>query len=100
MSRWKWAGSADWQSTSPPRRNATVWLYHRAHHDPNDVAAVRRWEFAALIGTCAFAGLVGLAGAYSLIFHPNSNIEILTNCCVMGYIAGVSSRNERRLSSK
>jgi diguanylate cyclase (GGDEF)-like protein len=77
-------------------RTATVWRYGRAHHDQNDVAAVRRWEFAALLGACMFAGLIGLAGAYSLIFHPDSNIEILTNCCVMGYIAGVSSRNASR----
>jgi diguanylate cyclase (GGDEF)-like protein len=77
-------------------RSASVWLYHRAHHDPNDAAAVRRWELGALLGAWAFAALVGLAGAYSLIFHPDSNIEILTNCCVMGYIAGVSSRNASR----
>lgn len=75
---------------------ATVLRYRRAHHDPQDVATVRRWEFAALLGACAFAGLIGLTGAYSLIFHPDSNIEILTNCCVMGYIAGVSSRNASR----
>jgi diguanylate cyclase (GGDEF)-like protein len=77
-------------------RNATVWLYARAHHDPDDVASVRRWEFAAMLGACAFAGLIGLAGAYSLIFYPDSNVEILINCCVMGYIAGISSRNASR----
>jgi diguanylate cyclase (GGDEF)-like protein len=77
-------------------RSTSVWLFHRATHDPNDVAAVRYWEQVAMFGAWGFAGLVGLAGAYSVIFHPGTDVEILMNCCVMGYIAGVSSRNASR----
>jgi diguanylate cyclase (GGDEF)-like protein len=77
-------------------RSVAASLYHRTHHDPNDLVAIKRWEFRALLGAWAFAGLVGLAGAYSLTVHPGTDVEILINCCVMGYIAGVSSRNASR----
>jgi diguanylate cyclase (GGDEF)-like protein len=77
-------------------RGAGAWLYHRTQHDPHDVAAVNRWELRALLGAWAFAGLVGLTGAYSLMLHPGTDVEILVNCSVIGYIAGVSSRNASR----
>ena len=77
-------------------RGIGVVRYHRTRHDPDDVAAIKRWELGALLGAWAFAGLVGLAGAYTLLVHPNTDLEILINCCVMGYIAGVSSRNASR----
>ena len=77
-------------------RSVSVWLFRQEKHDPTDVAATRRWERGAMFGAWAFAGLVGLVGAYSVAFHPGSDVEILINCCVMGYIAGVSSRNASR----
>jgi diguanylate cyclase (GGDEF)-like protein len=77
-------------------RSAAVWFYHRTQHDPNDLASIKRWELGALLGAWAFAGLVGLTGAYSLAAYPGTEVEILTSCCVMGYIAGVSSRNASR----
>jgi diguanylate cyclase (GGDEF)-like protein len=77
-------------------RSAAAWFYHRSQHDPHDLVSIRRWELGALLGAWAFAGLVGLAGAYSLTFHPGTDVEILISCCVMGYIAGVSSRNASR----
>jgi diguanylate cyclase (GGDEF)-like protein len=77
-------------------RSAAVWLYHRASHDPHNLESIKHWELGALLGAWAFAGLVGLTGAYSLFAYPGTEIEILTSCCVMGYIAGVSSRNASR----
>jgi diguanylate cyclase (GGDEF)-like protein len=77
-------------------RSAAVWFYHRTSHDPNDIDSIRQWEVRALLGAWAFAGLVGLSGAYSLSFYPGTEVETLTSCCVMGYIAGVSSRNASR----
>jgi diguanylate cyclase (GGDEF)-like protein len=77
-------------------RSAVAWLYHRSRHDPHDLVAIKRWELVALMGAWAFSGLVGAAGAYSVMFQPASDVEILINCCVMGYIAGVSSRNASR----
>jgi diguanylate cyclase (GGDEF)-like protein len=77
-------------------RSLAVWLYHRTSHDPHDLDSMKHWELGALLGAWAFAGLVGLTGAYSLTVYPGTEIEILTSCCVMGYIAGVSSRNASR----
>lgn len=77
-------------------RSAGAWCYHRTRHDPHDLAAIKRWELGALLGAWAFASLVGLTGAYSLTAHPGTDVEILINCCVIGYIAGVSSRNASR----
>jgi len=77
-------------------RGATALLYRRSRHDPQDLQALKRWELASLLGAWTFATLVGLTGAYSLAFHPGTDVEILTNCCVMGYIAGISSRNASR----
>jgi diguanylate cyclase (GGDEF)-like protein len=77
-------------------RSTAASRYRRTYHDPGDLAAIKRWEFGALLGAWAFAGWVGVAGAYSLTVHPGTDVEILINCCVMGYIAGVSSRNASR----
>jgi diguanylate cyclase (GGDEF)-like protein len=77
-------------------RAATIALYQRARHDANDVTSVKRWELRALLGAWAFAGLVGGVGAYTVRAHPGSELEILISCCVMGYIAGISSRNASR----
>jgi diguanylate cyclase (GGDEF)-like protein len=71
-------------------------FYHRVDHDPDDIAALKRWELIALIGAWAFSGLVGIAGAYAVMFHAGTDVEILVGCCVIGYIAGVSSRNASR----
>jgi len=71
-------------------------LYHRVQHDPNDVIGLKRWEMVALIGAWAFSALVGITGAYAITVHPGTDVEILVGCCVIGYIAGVSSRNASR----
>lgn len=77
-------------------RTGATFLHQRAHHDVNDSAATMRWERRALLGAWAFAGLVGLAGAYTVTYHSGTNGELLINSCVMGYIAGISSRNASR----
>jgi diguanylate cyclase (GGDEF)-like protein len=77
-------------------RAATIALYRRSRHDPNDAVSIKRWELRALLGAWAFAGLVGGVGAYTILAHPGSDLEILISCCVMGYIAGISSRNASR----
>ena len=77
-------------------RSAAAWLFHRTKHDPNDLIAIKSWEYIAMTGAWAFAGLVGVVGAYSLTVHPATDVEILIDCCVIGYIAGVSSRNASR----
>src|SRR5262245_31070770 len=64
-------------------RGAGVMRYHRTRHDPDDIAATKRWELGALLGAWAFAGLVGLSGAYTLLVHPGTDIEILISCCVI-----------------
>jgi diguanylate cyclase (GGDEF)-like protein len=77
-------------------RTGLVVLYLHAQHDTNDPVSIQRWELGALLGAWAFAGLVGLVGAYTVTFHPGTDIEILMSGCVMGYIAGTSSRNASR----
>jgi len=77
-------------------RNGLIVLHRAARHCPDDSAATVRWERRALAGAWAFALLVGLAGAYTILEHPESDAELLMNCCVMGYIAGISSRNASR----
>jgi diguanylate cyclase (GGDEF)-like protein len=77
-------------------RTGATFLHQRARHDVNDSAATMRWERRALFGAWAFAGLVGLTGAYTVTYHSGTNGELLINSCVMGYIAGISSRNASR----
>lgn len=77
-------------------RSLAASFYHRVEHDPDDVAALKRWELFALLGAWTFSGLVGIAGAYAVTFHPGTDVEIMVGCCVIGYIAGVSSRNASR----
>jgi len=77
-------------------RLAALLLYNRSSHDPEDVASTQRWEMGALVGACAFAGLVGITGAYTVMVHPGGRLEILVSGCVLGYIAGISSRNASR----
>jgi len=77
-------------------RTGAVALYQRTQHDPNDPVSTKRWELRALLGAWTFATLVGCVGAYTLLAHPDSQVEILINSCVMGYIAGISSRNASR----
>jgi diguanylate cyclase (GGDEF)-like protein len=77
-------------------RAGTIALYQRARQDPNDTVSIKRWELRALLGAWAFAALVGCVGAYTLAAHSGSELEILISCCVMGYIAGISSRNASR----
>lgn len=77
-------------------RTGTIALYQRSGPDPSDAISIKRWELRALVGAWTFAALVGCVGAYTLLEHPDSKVEILINCCVMGYIAGISSRNASR----
>ena len=77
-------------------RAGIVLLYQHASHDTKDAASIKRWELRALLGAWVFAGLVGLTGAYTLTAHPGTDVEILISCCVIGYIAGISSRNASR----
>ena len=77
-------------------RTTAISIYQRTHHHPGDKAATKRWELIALSGAWMFAGVVGLIGAYAVISRPATEIEILISSCVMGYIAGISSRNASR----
>jgi diguanylate cyclase (GGDEF)-like protein len=77
-------------------RSGLVLAYRRTTHDATDIRSIKRWELGALLGAWAFAALVGLTGAYTLTVHPGTDVEILISCCVMGYIAGISSRNASR----
>ncbi len=77
-------------------RVTATWIYERTQHDPDDLGAAKRWEVIALAGAWTFASLVGLTGAYAVTVHPGTSAEFLIGCCVIGYIAGVSSRNASR----
>ena len=77
-------------------RTVSILLTGCRAHDPDDTAATTMWERRALVGAWAFACLVGFTGAYTVPVHPNSDVELLVNSCVMGYIAGISSRNASR----
>lgn len=72
------------------------WLYHKTQHDPDNLDAIKHWELRALTGAWTFAGFVGLTGGYTLWHHAGTDIEILINCCVIGYVAGISARNASR----
>jgi diguanylate cyclase (GGDEF)-like protein len=77
-------------------RSGGIFLHRRTRHDVNDTASTMLWERRALFGAWAFAGLVGLTGAYTVTYHPGTDGELLIISCVMGYIAGISSRNASR----
>jgi diguanylate cyclase (GGDEF)-like protein len=77
-------------------RTGAILLYRDSRHDVEDTTTTIRWERRALFGAWAFACLVGLTGAYTVAVHSNSDVELLVNSCVMGYIAGISSRNASR----
>jgi diguanylate cyclase (GGDEF)-like protein len=77
-------------------RSVAAWSYTRTAHNPEDADDASRWELFALAGAWSFSGLVGLSGLYSLTLHAGTDVEMLIDCCVMGYIAGISSRNASR----
>jgi diguanylate cyclase (GGDEF)-like protein len=77
-------------------RSGTNVRYQNASHNIADRDDTVRWERMALFGAWSFACLVGMTGAYTTIAHPNGRIELLINSCVMGYLAGISSRNASR----
>jgi hypothetical protein len=76
-------------------RSALILLF-RNRQDAENADSTKYWERAALLGAWIFAGLVGLIGAFTVVAHPGTDVEILISCCVMGYIAGISSRNASR----
>ena len=71
-------------------------LFRRADADAMDLRTLQAWEKTALAGAWSFAALTGTIGAYSMLAHPGDEVEILTSCCAIGYIAGISSRNASR----
>ncbi len=77
-------------------RSGASYLYFQQAGKVKSKASARRWEFVALVGAWSFSALVGVIGAYTTIVHPSQDVESLINCCVMGYIAGISSRNASR----
>ena len=77
-------------------RSGASYLYFQRSEKPRTRASVKRWEFVALIGAWAFSALVGVTGAYTTVAHPGQDVEYLITGCVMGYIAGISSRNASR----
>lgn len=77
-------------------RSAIVFLYHRCNHNVDDHAMTSRWEYRALSGAWVFAVLVGCTGAYTVAAHSEETLELLIITSVMGYIAGISSRNGSR----
>jgi diguanylate cyclase (GGDEF)-like protein len=70
--------------------------FKRRDQQSMGMRALRFWETGALAGAWTFSGVTGLIGAYSTVVHPGSEAEILTSCCAIGYIAGISSRNASR----
>lgn len=77
-------------------RCASMWLYKGQSNASMDLQTAKRWEFLALAGAWSFSGLTGMIGAYTVIFHSATDIEILVVGSVVGYIAGISSRNASR----
>ena len=77
-------------------RCIAIWLYRRHEPAQSNIDALRRWELVALVGAWAFSGLSGSIGAYTILVHPSTDVETMINCCVIGYIAGISSRNASR----
>ena len=77
------------------RSRAAFW-FHRAEHDIHDLEAIRTWEYIAMFGAWSFGALVGITGAYAILQHPGTSLELVVACCVIGYLAGISSRNASR----
>jgi diguanylate cyclase (GGDEF)-like protein len=77
-------------------RSGIILLYRRSKHNMDDRVITARWERRALSGAWAFALIVGFAGAYTVVTHSGGTLELLINTSVMGYIAGISSRNGSR----
>jgi diguanylate cyclase (GGDEF)-like protein len=76
-------------------RAVSLWRFTRAG-GRRSRAVAQRFEIAALVGVWSFSGLSGLLGAYTVSAHHGTDTELLVVACVMGYIAGISSRNASR----
>lgn len=99
-----WIVSADWCyaifmvgfTIVGAMRAAASWVFARSRPLDMNPGAVGFWENLARAGAWSFAGLIGLIGAYTIYNYPFTPAEILINCGVMGYVAGISSRNAGR----
>jgi diguanylate cyclase (GGDEF)-like protein len=74
-------------------RTATMFLFGRRVGTADCTATTHRWEMLALGGAWLFSALTGALGAYTVINHAGGEVELLVTACVIGYIAGISSRN-------
>lgn len=79
-------------------RCASMWFFKYQSDVGTNIRTAQRWELFALAGAWAFSGLTGLIGAYTVIFHAGTKIEVLIIGSVVGYIAGISSRNASRFN--
>ena len=77
-------------------RTVIIARFRRANVELMDMATLGYWERVFLAGAWSFAGLTGIVGAYSMLAHPGHEVEILTSCAAIGYMAGISSRNASR----
>lgn len=77
-------------------RAAASWVFGRSRPLDHNPAAAERWENYARIGAWSFAGFIGFIGSYTIFFYAFTPTEILINCGIMGYVAGISSRNAGR----
>ncbi len=77
-------------------RTTIIARFRSANVELMDTQALAYWERVFLAGAWAFAGLTGIVGAYSTLAHPGHEVEILTSCAAIGYMAGISSRNASR----
>ncbi|MHB2168539.1 putative bifunctional diguanylate cyclase/phosphodiesterase [Alsobacter sp. R-9] len=77
-------------------RSVVISRFRAANVDFMDMATLGHWERLFLAGAWMFAGLTGIVGAYSMLAHPSEEVEILTSCAAIGYMAGISSRNASR----
>ena len=77
-------------------RTTIIARFRSANIELMDTQALAYWERVFLAGAWAFAGLTGIVGAYSTLAHPGHEVEILTSCAAIGYMAGISSRNASR----
>lgn len=77
-------------------RVRTVASFRQLDYQKLSPVQLRRWERYALAGAWSFSALTGISASYSTIAHTETEIELLTSCCAIGYIAGISSRNASR----